>query len=121
MPTRLALLAVAACATGSHAGPPPYWLELPVTSTLHLTITSNAYEDVPNSRTLLRPLTFQAWDLPAAKAYLHGVLAPKPAPTPAGTVRGRARSRSRASRSLPVRDGGWLATSPHIAFGVRFA
>ena len=65
---------------GSHASPPPYWLMLPVSSKLTISITPNAYEDVSGTRTMFRPLTFQGWDMPAGKLYLHGELAP-PAPT----------------------------------------
>jgi hypothetical protein len=55
---------------GSYASGPPYVLLLPVSSTLRKLVSPGIYEYVPSGRTMVRPLTFQGWDLPAK----HGAL-----------------------------------------------
>jgi hypothetical protein len=56
----------------------PSWLALPVSSSLRVVASKAAYEHVPNGRTMLRPFTFQAWTIPAARGplYLRGKLTP---------------------------------------------
>ena len=64
---------------GSHASTGPYLAHLPVRSTLHQVISSAAIEYVPGGKVMIRPLTFQAWDVPAnhGKLYLRATLAPR--------------------------------------------
>jgi hypothetical protein len=53
---------------------PPGWLVLPVHSSMRIRIS-----EYPGGRTMLRPFSFQAWDLPAKSAgvlYLRGTLTP---------------------------------------------
>jgi hypothetical protein len=69
---------------GSHASAPPFWLELPVGSTLRIPITPNAYEDNPPNKTLFRPVTFQAWDVPPGEMFLAGTIKPPQASDEAG-------------------------------------
>jgi hypothetical protein len=60
----------------------PMWLELPVSSTMHMLISKAAYEYVPTGRTMLRPFSFQAWDIPPKRTgtlYLKGKITPLPA------------------------------------------
>jgi hypothetical protein len=63
---------------GSYASGSPYVVLLPVQATLHYTITPAALEYVPSGPTMFRPLTFQAWDLPAkhGKLFVRGTLSP---------------------------------------------
>jgi hypothetical protein len=70
---------------GNELSPPQRWLQLPVNSSLRVTISKSAYEYVPGpaGRTLLRPVSLQAWDLPktrGAKLFLKAKLTPLPAP-----------------------------------------
>ena len=59
---------------------------LPVGSTLRIPVSKNAYEHVSATRTMFRPLTFQAWEVPASatKLALAGELAPHAAPNATG-------------------------------------
>ncbi len=63
---------------GSHASGPPYVVALPVGATLRVPISKNAYEYPSGTKVMLRPLTFQAWDIPAkhGKLTLRGKLTP---------------------------------------------
>jgi hypothetical protein len=63
---------------GSYASGPPYVVLLPVQSTLHYRVTPGAIEYVPGGTTMFRPLTFQAWDLPAKHGplFLKATLSP---------------------------------------------
>jgi hypothetical protein len=64
---------------GSFASGPPHWLAVPVSSAIRMTISKAAYEYVPGGRVLLRPMTFQAWAVPATrtgKVFLRGTLTP---------------------------------------------
>jgi len=63
---------------GSHASGPPYIVALPVGATLRVPISKSAYEYPQAGKVMLRPLTFQAWDLPAkhGKLTLRGKLSP---------------------------------------------
>jgi hypothetical protein len=64
---------------GNEFSFPPYTLRIPVDSAVRITISPAAYEYVPAGAKLLRPLTFQAWDLSqasAAKLYLKGKVMP---------------------------------------------
>jgi hypothetical protein len=63
---------------GSFASGPPYVVNLPNDSALRVEISKSAIEYVPGGKTLLRPLTFQAWDLPAkhGKLFLRARLSP---------------------------------------------
>jgi len=63
---------------GSYASGPPYVVLLPVESSLHYRITPGALEYVPSGPTMFRPLTFQAWDLPAKHGplFLKATLSP---------------------------------------------
>jgi hypothetical protein len=64
---------------GSYASTGPYLANLPVRATLHQVISSGAIEYVPGGKPMLRPLTFQAWDLPAKHGtlYLRATLKPR--------------------------------------------
>ncbi len=56
---------------GSHASGPPYIVALPVGATLRVPVSRGAYEYVPGSKVVsFRPLTFQAWDVPAKRGKL---------------------------------------------------
>lgn len=74
---------------GNELSPAPVTLQLPVASTLHVQLTGNAIEYVPNGKALLRPLVFPGWDLPAkpGKLYLRATFTPA---TPATTTDRRA-------------------------------
>jgi hypothetical protein len=63
---------------GSHASGPPYVVALPVGATLRVPISKGAYEYPQGSKIYFRPLTFQAWDLPAkrGKWTLRATLSP---------------------------------------------
>lgn len=63
---------------GSFASGPPYVVALPSNTLLHVTISKAAIEYVPSGHQLLRPLTFQAWELPArhGKLFLRGTVSP---------------------------------------------
>ncbi|MBA2538946.1 MAG: hypothetical protein H0V17_04870 [Deltaproteobacteria bacterium] len=63
---------------GSHASGPPYVVALPVGATLRVPVSKNAYEYPAANKVLFRPLTFQAWDVPAkhGKLVLRGKLSP---------------------------------------------
>jgi hypothetical protein len=63
---------------GSWASGPPYVVALPVEATLRVPISKNAFEYVQSGKIYFRPLTFQAWDLPAKhpKWTLRGQLTP---------------------------------------------
>ncbi len=56
----------------------PVALQLPVSSTLRVTISAAALEYVPGGKTLLRPVVFQGWDLPAkpTKLFLRAKFVP---------------------------------------------
>jgi hypothetical protein len=68
---------------GSHASGPPYVVLLPERSTLRVVVTPAAIEYVSATRQMLRPFTFQSWELPAkrGKLYLRGTLTPHAQPT----------------------------------------
>ncbi len=60
---------------GNHMSPLPHWFSLEGQSLVRFTVTRNAYEYVPGVRTLLRPVSFQAWEPPATgKLYLRATL-----------------------------------------------
>lgn len=64
---------------GSYASSGPYIVLLPVESTLRYTITPGAIEyGPPGTDDEFRPLTFQAWTLPAkhGKLFLRATLSP---------------------------------------------
>jgi hypothetical protein len=70
---------------GNHISPLGHWLRLEPHSLTRMTITTAAYEYVRRGETLLRPVTFQGWDLSAAptgKLYLRAKLAPDAAEGP---------------------------------------
>jgi hypothetical protein len=66
---------------GNRISGPPFVLLLPVASALRVTISPAAYEYLPGGRTSLRPLTFQAWDVPSPRAprSLRATFHPSPA------------------------------------------
>ena len=74
---------------GNELSPSPVTLQLPVASTLRVRLTSAAFEYIPDGRTMLRPLSLQAWDIPAkhGKLYLRATFTPA---TPATTTDRRA-------------------------------
>jgi hypothetical protein len=56
---------------GSYASGPPYIVALPVGAILRVPVSKTAYEYAPGSKVVsFRPLTFQAWDVPAKKGKL---------------------------------------------------
>ncbi len=58
---------------------PTYTLRIPVESTIRIGVSPAAYEYTPAGEKLLRPLTFQAWDVTqvhASKLYLKAKLVP---------------------------------------------
>lgn len=63
---------------GSHASGPPYVVALPVGATLRVPINKSSYESPQPGKTLFRPLTFQAWDVPQrhGKLTVRGTLTP---------------------------------------------
>ena len=63
---------------GNEISGPPFALQLPVSSTLRVTLSPAAYEYVPAGRTMLRPFSLKAWDLPAkpTKLYLRAKFVP---------------------------------------------
>jgi hypothetical protein len=64
---------------GNHLSPLGHWLRLESRSATRMVVTPAAYEYVRPGVTLLRPVTFQAWDLSqpsTAKLYLRARLAP---------------------------------------------
>lgn len=63
---------------GNEISPSPVTLQLPVASTLRVTITTAALEYVPGGKTMLRPVSLQAWDLPAkpTKLFLRAKFVP---------------------------------------------
>ncbi len=65
---------------GSYASGPPYTLLLPHASMLRKTVSTGVFEYVGPGRTLIRPLTFQAWDLPATHGplFLRATMTPVP-------------------------------------------
>ena len=72
---------------GSHMSGPPYVVLLPVSSMLHHTISKGIVEYVNPTHAMIRPLTFQAWNLPEkhGKLYLQGKLVPHPGIAKPGT------------------------------------
>ncbi|CAN5221753.1 hypothetical protein BH11MYX1_BH11MYX1_43260 [soil metagenome] len=64
---------------GSYASTGPYLAHLPVHSTLHQVISNAALEYGPGGKAMIRPVTFQAWDLPAehGELYLRATLTPR--------------------------------------------
>jgi hypothetical protein len=62
---------------GNELTIPAYTLQLPVASTLRMTLSPAAYEYAPRG-VMLRPFSFQAWDLPAkhGKLYLRAKFKP---------------------------------------------
>jgi hypothetical protein len=56
----------------------PVALQLPVASTLRVTISTAALEYVPGGTTMLRPVSLQAWNLPAkpTKLFLRAKFVP---------------------------------------------
>lgn len=63
---------------GSYASGAPYVVALPVGATLRVPVSKGAYEYPQAGKIYFRPLTFQAWDVPAKhpKWTLRGKLSP---------------------------------------------
>ncbi|HEY4177850.1 MAG TPA: hypothetical protein VGM90_13480 [Kofleriaceae bacterium] len=69
---------------GNRLSPLPYIVPLPEHSTLRVSVTPSAIEYVPGGKTLFRPVTFQAWELPAK----HGPLFVRATLTPHAQEKG---------------------------------
>ena len=64
---------------GNEMTIPTRWLQLPLSSALRMNVSRAAYEYVSATRTMLRPVSWQAWDLPSprtSKLYLRVELKP---------------------------------------------
>lgn len=49
---------------GNSLTGPPYFLAVPVSSSIHFDVAKTAYEYLPDGRALFRPLSFQALEIP---------------------------------------------------------
>jgi hypothetical protein len=70
---------------GNDMSASPRWLKLTPHGTTRVTVSDAAYEYVPGGRTMLRPVSLQAWDMPATrthKLYLSAKLVPPPPTEP---------------------------------------
>jgi hypothetical protein len=69
---------------GSFGAPPPHWVQL-APGSRRTTVSDAVYEYVPGGRTLIRPMTFQGWEMPSAghgPLYLGGLFTGVKAPEP---------------------------------------